>query len=167
MFFCVLAQGLKSLLMVGVVPSGLFPSVKNCANLADIWVNNSYLINLLLFGNRKILLPFPVEGVFSRRIRRICRTMIPHAECAEYAEAYRTKLCRIAIHKILRFLRAIHHSTTILRVMPFIFTKYRPCSNSMVSLPSISLVKMVCPRVLVTVNVPVPSMVTRSLAGLG
>ena len=37
-----------------------------------------------------------------------------HAESAEYAEAYRTKLRRIAIHKILRILRApkklFHHN---------------------------------------------------------
>ena len=63
----------------------------------------------------------------NRRIRRTCRTRISHAEAAEAAEAYRTKLRRIAIHKILRFLRAKkNYSTTIFRVTPFIFTKYKP-----------------------------------------
>ena len=59
------------------------------------------------------------------------------------------------------------YSTTIFCVTPFIFTKYNPCGNSMVSLPLISRVRMVCPRVLVMMVMPVPSMVTRSLAGLG
>ena len=55
------------------------------------------------------------------------RMDLSHAEIAEYAETYRTKLRRIAIHKILRFLRAKkNYSTTIFRVMPFIFTKYKP-----------------------------------------
>ena len=70
-----------------------------------------------------------------RRIRRTCRTMITHAEIAE---AYRTKLRRIAIHKILRVLRAKNYSTTTFRVASPNFTKYRPCGNSMVVFPSIS-----------------------------
>ena len=72
----------------------------------------------------------------NRRICRTCRTMITHAE---YAEAYRTKLRRFALPIVLRILRAKNYSTTIFRIVPFNCTKYIPCGNSMVSLPSISL----------------------------
>lgn len=59
------------------------------------------------------------------------------------------------------------YSTTIFRVVPFNFTKYMPCGSSMVVLPLISCVKTVCPRVFVTVIVPVPSTVNALLAGFG
>ena len=39
----------------------------------------------------------------------------------------------------LRILRAKNYSTTIFRTVPFNCTKYIPCGNSTVSLPSISL----------------------------
>ena len=103
----------------------------------------------------------------TRRIRRTCRTMITHAEIVEIAEAYRTKLRRIAIHKILRVLRAKNYSTTTFRVTPPNFTKYMPCGNSMVVFPSISRLRKVCPKVLVMVIVPEPSTIKRSFAGFG
>ena len=120
----------------------------------------------------------------NRRICRTCRTMITHAEIAEYAETYRTKIRRFALPIVLRILRAIksvasrfirfcdfcvpkNYSTTTFRVAPPNFTKYIPRGNSMVALPSISFVRMVCPRAFVMIALPVPSIVTRSLAGLG
>ena len=39
----------------------------------------------------------------------------------------------------LRILRAKNYSTTIFRTVPFNCTKYIPCGNSTVALPSISL----------------------------
>ena len=59
------------------------------------------------------------------------------------------------------------YSTTIFRVSPPNFTKYRPCGNSMVVLPSISLFRMVCPSILLIISFPVPSTVKRPCAGLG
>ena len=121
-------------------------------------MNNYYLIKILRFWGNKNPPAECLAGGF----------ILSHAEIAEYAEAYRTKLRRIAIHKILRFLRAKkNYSTTIFLVTPFIFTKYIPRGNSIVALPSISFVRMACPRAFVMVALPVPSMVTRSLAGLG
>ncbi len=82
-------------------------------------------------------------------------------------DAKRVGAKRQQIHIVQRILRAKSYSTTTFRVTPHNFTKYRPCGNSIVAFPSISRVKTVCPRVLVTVNVPVPSIVKRSLAGFG
>jgi len=82
-------------------------------------------------------------------------------------DAKRVGAKRQQIHIVQRILRAKSYSTTIFRVTPSNFTKYRPCGNSMVVFPSISWVKTVCPREFVTVIVPVPSMVKRPLAGLG
>lgn len=62
---------------------------------------------------------------------------------------------------------AKNYFTKTFRVASPNFTKHMPCGNSKVSFPSISRVKMVCPREFVTVIVPVPSMVKRPLAGLG
>ena len=82
-------------------------------------------------------------------------------------DAKRVGAKRQQIHIVQRILRAKSYSTTIFRVTPPNFTKYRPCGNSTVVFPSIMRVKMVCPKVFVTVIVPLPSMVKRSLAGFG
>ena len=82
-------------------------------------------------------------------------------------DAKRVGAKRQQIHIVQRILRAKSYSTTIFRVTLPNFTKYRPCGNSTVAFPSISCIKTVCPRVFMTVIVPVPSTVKRSLAGFG